>query len=202
MPAPFKQLNREQFAALLDKFPFTRKINSVHMHHTWKPNHAQYKGHETIVGMWRYHTETNGWQDIAQHITIAPDGSIWLGRNWNLPPASAAGHNGNSTAGPFMFEMIGNFDRGNDTLEGEQRKTTLEVIARIQRKFQLAPETLVFHNAMSAKTCPGNGVDYAEIIKEVKHVQATLGKVREVSRGIDEGPFGVEALEINQVVEE
>lgn len=202
MPAPFKQLNREQFAALLDKFPFTRTINSVHMHHTWKPNHAQYKGHETIVGMWRYHTETNGWQDIAQHITIAPDGSIWLGRNWNLPPASAAGHNGNSTAGPFMFEMIGNFDRGNDLLEGEQRQTALEVIARIQRKFQLAPESLVFHNAMSTKTCPGNGVDYAEIIKEVKNVQASLGEMREVSRGIDEGPFGVDALEINQVVEE
>lgn len=202
MPAPFKQLNREQFAALLDKFPFTRNINSVHMHHTWKPNHAQYKGHETIVGMWRYHTETKGWQDIAQHITIAPDGSIWLGRNWNLPPASAAGHNGNSTAGPFMFEMIGNFDRGNDPLEGEQRKTTLEVIARIQRKFQLVSESLVFHNAMSTKTCPGNGVNYAEIIKEVKNVQASLGEIREVSRGIDEGPFGIDALEINQVVEE
>ena len=120
MPAPFKQLNRDQFAALLDKFPFTRKINAVHMHHTWKPNHAQYKGHETIVGMWRFHTETKGWQDIAQHITIAPDGSIWLGRNWNLPPVSATGHNGNAIAGPFMFEMIGNFDRGHDLFEGEQ----------------------------------------------------------------------------------
>jgi hypothetical protein len=202
MPAPFKQLNREQFAVLLDKFPFTRKINSVHMHHTWKPDHAQYKGHETIVGMWRYHTETKGWQDIAQHITIAPDGSIWLGRNWNLPPASASGHNGNSTAGPFMFEIIGNFDRGNDPFEGEQRKTTLEVIAWIQRKFQLAPESLVFHNTMSTKTCPGNGVDYAEIIQEVKNLQASLAEMREVSRGIDEGPFGADALEINQVVEE
>lgn len=202
MPAPFKQLNREQFAALLDKFPFTRKINAVHMHHTWKPNHAQYKGHETIVGMWRYHTETKGWQDIAQHITIAPDGSLWLGRNWNLPPVSATGHNGNSIAGPFMFEMIGNFDRGNDPFEGEQRKTTLEVIARIQRKFQLAPESLVFHNAMSTKTCPGNGVDYADIVKEVKNLQASLGETREASRGIGEGPFGVDALEINQVVEE
>jgi hypothetical protein len=202
MPAPFKQLNREQFAALLEKFPFTRKINAVHMHHTWKPNHSQYKGHETIVGMWRYHTETKGWQDIAQHITIAPDGSIWLGRNWNLPPASAAGHNGNSTAGPFMFEMIGNFDRGNDDFEGEQRKTTLEVIARIQRKFQLAPESLVFHNAMSIKTCPGNGVNYADIVQEVKNLRASLGEMREVSRGINEGPFGVDALEINQVVEE
>ena len=202
MPAPFKQLNREQFAALLDKFPFTRKINAVHMHHTFKPNHAQYKGHETIVGMWRFHTETKGWQDIAQHITIAPDGSIWLGRDWNLPPVSATGHNGNSIAGPFMFEMIGNFDRGNDPFTGEQRKTTLEVIARIQLKFQLAPESLVFHNAMSTKTCPGNGIDYDEIVEEIKSLQASLGTAREASRGTGDGPFGVDALEINQVVEE
>ena len=202
MPAPFKQINRDQFAALLDKFPFTRKINAVHMHHSWKPNHAQYKEHETIVGMWRYHTETKGWQDIAQHIIIAPDGRIWLGRNWNLPPVSAAGHNGNSIAGPFMFGVIGNFDRGNDPFEGEQRKTTLEVIARIQRKFQLVPESLVFHNALSTKTCPGDGVDYAEIIQEVRNLHASLSERQEVSRGTAEGPFGSDALEINQVVED
>lgn len=202
MPAPFKQINREQFAALLDQFHFTRNINAVHMHHTWKPNHAQYRGHETIVGMWRFHTETKRWQDIAQHISIAPDGSIWLGRNWNLPPVSATGHNGNSIAGPFMFEMIGNFDRGNDPFAGEQRKTTLEVIARIQRKFQLAPESLVFHNAMSTKTCPGNGIDYAEIVAEVRNLQASLDQSPGASRGTGEGPFGVDALEINQVVEE
>ncbi len=202
MPAPFKQLNRDQFAALLDKFPFTRKINAVHMHHTWKPNHAQYKGHETIVGMWRFHTETKGWQDIAQHITIAPDGSIWLGRNWNLPPVSATGHNGNAIAGPFMFEMIGNFDRGHDLFEGEQRKTTLEVIARIQQKFHLAPESLNFHNAMSTKTCPGNGIDLIETLTEIKAQQAALGSKREASRGNGEAPFGADALEINQVVAE
>lgn len=202
MPAPFKQIDREQFAALLDKFPFTRKINAVHMHHTWKPNHAQYKGHETIVGMWRFHTQNKGWKDIAQHITIAPDGSIWLGRNWNLPPVSAAGHNGNAIAGPFMFEMIGNFDRGNDPFDGEQRKTTLEVIARVQRKFQLPPESLNFHNALSTKTCPGNGIDFTEIINEVKSLHASLAKTRSASRAVSDGPFGVDALEINQVVEE
>lgn len=201
MPAPFKQLNREQFAALVDKFPFTRKITAVHMHHTWKPTHAQYKGHETIVGMWQFHTATKGWQDIAQHITIAPDGSIWLGRNWNLPPVSAKRHNGTATAGPFMFEIIGNFDRGNDPFEGEQRATTLEVIARIQRKFQLPPQSLFFHNALSTKTCPGNSIDQSEIISEVTSLHASLASTRVTSRTSREGPFGADALEITQVVE-
>jgi len=79
MPPPFKKITRDQFASVLTQFPFTRRITGVHMHHTWMPDRAQYRGHDSIVGMWEYHTKRNGWSDIAQHITIAPDGTIWLG---------------------------------------------------------------------------------------------------------------------------
>jgi hypothetical protein len=204
MPAPFKQITLEQFIALLAKFEFKRQINAVHMHHTWKPTRAQYKSHETIVAMWQYHTQVNGWQDIAQHITIAPDGVIWLGRNWNLPPASAAGHNGNLTAGPFMFEMIGNFDEGNDPFDGEQRATALQVIAGTQRRFGLAPETLVFHHAMSSKSCPGSDIDYQKVIDEVRELHVAMGKTEQVPRDRVPagGPFGEEALESTQIIEE
>ena len=125
MPTPtFQRLSVDQFATLLQKFPFQRRINAVHMHHTWRPNRQQFRGHESIVAMWRFHTQTNGWSDIGQHITIDPQGTIWLGRNWNLPPASASGHNGNRSAGPFMFEMVGDFDSGpgHDTFDGAQTR--------------------------------------------------------------------------------
>lgn len=107
MPKPFVKLSVDEFEELVDSFTFTRAIDAVHMHHTWQPNHGQYRGLPMINAMWKYHTQTNGWSDIAQHISIAPDGSIWTGRSWNQPPASAAGYNGNSRKGPFMFEMIG-----------------------------------------------------------------------------------------------
>jgi hypothetical protein len=203
MPAPFKQINREEFAALLDRFAFTRGINAVHMHHTWRPNHSRYDktdGHRTILGMYVYHTQTNGWQDIAQHITIAPDGTIWLGRNWNLPPASAAGHNGNSHMGPFMFEIIGDFDRGCDPFEGEQKKTVLEVIARVQLRFKLAPETLRFHNSMSPKSCPGTAIDYEQILSSVRELQRTLGQAPRAAERAAR-PFGPDASEISGFVE-
>jgi hypothetical protein len=201
MPAPFKQITKEQFAELLSKFPFKRKINAVHMHHTWRPNRAQYRGHDTIVAMWRVHTQENHWSDIAQHITIAPDGSIWLGRDWNRPPASASGHNGNEQAGPFMFEMIGDFDEGKDPFDGEQRKTALEVIARVQLRFGLPPGTLQFHNMMSTKSCPGTSIDYQTVLHDVAELHPQLmGSARAAPPA--EGPFLQEQLASRQVVRE
>ena len=204
MPAPFKQLARDQFAELIMKFDFKRKINAVHMHHTWRPNHSQYDrndGHRTILGMFVHHTRVNKWQDIAQHITIAPDGSVWLGRNWNLPPVSAAGHNGNSQIGPFMFEIIGDFDQNRDRLEGEQLATVLDVIARVQMRFGLAPESLKFHNEMSVKSCPGAAIDRATIVSEVRKLHENLAQSAQAPRAMRGGPFDQQDLEINDVVE-
>jgi hypothetical protein len=152
--------------------------------------------------MWHYHTQVNGWSDIAQHLTIAPDGTIWIGRNWNQPPASAAGHNGNRTAGPFMFEMIGDFNSGSDRFEDPQRNVALQVIALVQKRFGLAPEMLRFHNQMSSKTCPGSAIDYHQIVSDVHHLHAPPrgleGAV--VTGGGDGGPFGDEALASHAVI--
>ena len=77
MPKPFHQLTVEQFVELLEKFPFTRKIESVHMHHTWRPNHSQYNGtfdhridvgvsHEDqgLVGHRAAYLDRPGWQHL------------------------------------------------------------------------------------------------------------------------------------------
>ncbi len=201
MPAPFKKVTVDQFAAILDRFQFTRSINAVHMHHTWRPNHQQFKGHDTIVSMWRHHTEHNGWSDIAQHITIDPDGLIWLGRNWNMAPASASGHNGSSRAGPFMFEMIGDFDKGRDPFAGAQKATTLAVIALVQECFGLPVDSLKFHNAMSAKTCPGSAIDYQQTLREVTRQRAANGSARRAGAGMAP-PFPPDAYATNEVIEQ
>jgi len=54
-------------------------------------------------------------EDVAGNVTIDPEGRIWLNRSFDLPPASAAGFNGSGQLGPFMIEMIGNFDQGRET---------------------------------------------------------------------------------------
>jgi hypothetical protein len=202
MPKPFHQISVEQFAELLEKFPFTRRVDSVHMHHTWRPNHSQYSGLSTIESMWRFHTHDKGWSDIAQHISIAPDGTIWTGRNWNQPPASAKGFNGNSSAGPFMFETIGDFDRGKDRLEGVQKETVLAVIAHVQRRFGLSPETLHFHNEMSEKSCPGSSLNRDTILREVADLRERIDNAPQSAERAPNFPFDDRARAIWQVIDD
>jgi hypothetical protein len=102
MPRPFLELTLEQFESLVESFPWKRRVTEVHVHHTFRPNHADFAARppiQAIEGMFRFHTtpkpEGAGFSDIAQHITIDPRGSIWTGRNWNTAPASATGFNGN-----------------------------------------------------------------------------------------------------------
>lgn len=159
MPPPFHPLTVDQFAAVLRKTNLRRRIDAVHLHHTWRPEHRDYSGHDTIVGMWRAHTSDNGWRDIAQHLSIGPEGTLWTGRPWEWPPASATGHNGNATSGPFMIEMIGNFDRGHDEFKDAQRTAALDTVAHLLLHFGLRPEAIRFHRQMSDKTCPGTSID-------------------------------------------
>ncbi len=168
MPAPFQRLSIDEFAAVLDAFNFRRRVTAVHMHHTFRPNHAQWKGHDSMVGMWRFHTQERGFSDIAQHLTIDPQGAVWTGRNWNAAPASASGHNGTGVAGPFMFETVGDFDTGRDVLQGAQRKAVLDVIALVQARFGLTPEALMFHNQAASKSCPGSAIAFEPFLDELR----------------------------------
>jgi hypothetical protein len=200
----FAQIPLSEFGNLLASFSFTRQIDAIHLHHTWRPNHRQYKGHDTILSMWRYHTEEKGWSDIAQHLTIAPDGTLWLGRNWNQPPASASGHNGNTVSGPFMIEVIGDFDTGQDRFEGKQREATLQVIHALQTTRDLPVESLRFHNQMSQKTCPGSSLNRQAVLKELRRLltepAARKGTPRK-ARTDGERPFGAETLAVHGFLE-
>jgi Caspase domain/N-acetylmuramoyl-L-alanine amidase len=167
MPPPFFPITLAQFYLLLDCYPLTRIIDSVHMHHTWAPNRAQYKGEDTINAIYKAHL-ARGLRDIAEHITIAPDGTIWSGRDLNLPPASAVHFNGTDQSGPFMFGTVGDFDLGHDPFDGVQKDTVYRILVGLLKRFNLPPEQIKFHNQMtSLKTCPGTSIDRANLIREV-----------------------------------
>jgi hypothetical protein len=170
--------NGDEFVKWLEKVDVYDIITEVHMHHTYSPNHSHYaKGYTTEklhANMRSYHIGL-GWGDIAQHITIGMDGKIVTGRDINKMPASAKTHNGNENAHPFMFEMIGNFDKGGDKFEGAQLDSALKVC---QYWFGKGVKT-EFHrqqllNGKVPKTCPGSGIDYDWWIKLVEEKQVIV----------------------------
>jgi hypothetical protein len=164
MSEPTRRLTLSQFRMLLpDASVLTRRIDAVHLHHTWKPTRGDFRGVDTIEAMRRFHRD-QGWIDIAQHLTIDPQGGLWTGRNWNLPPASVKGHNGTASAGPFMIEIVGDFDDGHDPFDGPQRDAAVAVVAHLLKTNRLRIADVKLHRELAggAKTCPGSGFDRAD----------------------------------------
>lgn len=170
MSWPITQLTVDEFEVLLRSLDFSRSITSVHLHHTWRPNHAQWRGRATVEAMRRVHMQERGFSDIAQHLSIDPYGGLWTGRDFNRPPASARGldphgrpWNGDGRSGPFMIELVGDFDDRRDVLAGAQKQALIEVVGLLIWRFRLAPaaESVLGHVQMSGKTCPGSSLTAA-----------------------------------------
>lgn len=172
----FQRFTLNEYQAVLDGVINKVKFNGIHVHGTWKPTQADYrkasKKESLIQAMWRFHTGTRKFSDIAQHVTIDPDGYIWEGRSLLSPPASAYNHNDSDQDGvhPFMFEMIGNFDQGAEVLSGAQLDTTLGLCRAIMARWSLKLSDIHFHREMqSGKSCPGSGIDKSKFIAQVSN---------------------------------
>lgn len=164
MTRRFKAYTIDEFESFIDKLSLKRKINHIQIHHTWRPRQSDYKGESTILSMWNYHVNTNKWQDIGQHFSVATDGLLWDGRSLEINPAGIEGHN----TGGIMFEMIGDFDIGQDKLDGKQLYAVTRAVAVLLKKFGLDYKDIVFHREFAPKSCPGTGINKDWFIDMVK----------------------------------
>ena len=99
----FMRIGAEDFALMIEEFSAggSRKINEVHLHHTFVPDYNLYDrltqnlgggepaGAECVRRMWNYHVNELGWRDIAQHLTIDPDGGPISVRSSGFPSRSS-----------------------------------------------------------------------------------------------------------------
>ena len=139
MPQPFHPLSLAEFGALVARFPFTRRIDSVHVRQSRHPVTCGEDMAGVLARQHRADVERRGWTDIGQHATVAPDGTIWTGRSWNRPPCSMAGQNGNRERGPFLIEVL--TGDGGDSLDGPH-DALCGAIAYVQRRVGLAVDAI------------------------------------------------------------
>jgi hypothetical protein len=157
----------------------THKPQRIVVHHSYLPDAASYKGSETIKAIYNNHVTTRGFQDIAYHYLIAPDGSaIYEGRPADKigahcggnPPAGVGRVFGNT--GSIGICVIGNYDEEKPSREALHVLAVL--IADLCEKWQINTAAIFGHcEAWSSppKTCPGKhlyqalfGVDRWNII--------------------------------------
>lgn len=162
-------MTREEFAEWIQGQHFYRYINMIHNHHTYIPDYSHFNGKNHLYRLNRmkiFHVNHNGWSDIAQNIGTFPDGKIAVCRNFEKAPASIAGHN----ARALCIEHFGNFDKGQDKMSEEHKKTIVFLNAILCLKFNIQPnvENIVYHHwydlftarrtngSGATKSCPGN----------------------------------------------
>ncbi len=185
MPNPIQQFSIAEFEAHLASWSPIRRIDSVHLHCTDRPRHADWRGLASVEAMRRFHISI-GMSDIAQHVTVDPRGRVWTGRPFDVVPASARGHNGTAAVGPFMIEMVGLFERGIDVFGGAQRDAAYAVVVAVLQKFGLDASAVKFHREFpgTGKTCPGLDLDPAA-------VRAGIKALLDASSARSAGPHGV-----------
>ena len=156
-----------EFGGWLKQQQISRVIKVVQIHHTWLPNYSNFNGSnhfEKLQGMKSSHI-ARGFSDIAQNLTIFPDGKVAVCRPLNVVPAGIYGQNSQG----ICIENFGNFDVGKDQMTQAHKDAIVQVVAQLCIKFGLLPDTnsILYHHwfdlktgqrtngSGNTKTCPG-----------------------------------------------
>lgn len=153
----FTLLGSSEFSSWLQQQSISREIKKIQQHHTWIPRYEHFHGDNHFAlqeSMKASHLERN-FSDIAQHLTIFPDGKICSGRSMNINPAGIKGAN----TGAVCIENLGNFDLDGDVMTSEQRASIIDVTATLLTQFNIAPDSngIICHHWYDLNT--GNRTD-------------------------------------------
>jgi N-acetylmuramoyl-L-alanine amidase CwlA len=147
------------------RIPPTRLV----LHHTYRPNQAQWRGLASMRGMQRYYGGL-GWSS-APHIYVAPDG-IWLFTPMSRVGIHAGTGNQGTTNGVWWYsiglEMVGYFDYVRPA--GAVWDYAKLVMSTVSQRLDIPPRRLIsFHrDYTNQKSCPGWAVTKDWVFAEVE----------------------------------
>lgn len=157
-----------EFSAWLAGLHTTRIIQLVQNHHTYLPDYVTFRKLPDHFH-WLESMETfqmgNGFSQIAQNLTTFPDGTIAVGRPFDIIPAGIKGANAHG----LCIEHLGNFDIGKDQMTDVHHDTIVKLNALLCKHFNIHISTngIQYHHwwdivtgertngTGAVKSCPG-----------------------------------------------
>jgi len=145
---------------------------AIVLHHTYRPRIADCKGDgaTAVKNIQKVHMDDRGWSDIAYHYLIGPTGTYFEGR----PEGTLGAHCGANT-GRLGVNVIGDFNKGAETMRPAQRKKLLELLTYLCRKYGIATKNVIGHKDVKPTDCPGETF-YVQIPSIRQAVAAGLKK--------------------------
>ncbi len=96
------------------------------------------------------HMDQQGWPDLAYHVIIGVDGTVYEGRDPSYRGDTATNYD---TAGHFLVMLEGNFEVDQPT--AAQIESLTAVLAWASERFAVSPSTIAGHGHYAATACPG-----------------------------------------------
>ncbi|MBI3893610.1 MAG: N-acetylmuramoyl-L-alanine amidase [Candidatus Wallbacteria bacterium] len=121
------------------------------VHHSSEPRAAHCRGCGTIRGIQAYHMHERGWNDIAYHYLIAPDGTVYQGR-----PEGANGSHSRPNRHKLGICVLGNFNRGEERISPSARASLVRLLAYLAGKYGISSRAIYGHRDFNSTDCPGD----------------------------------------------
>jgi hypothetical protein len=128
-------------------------VDKLTVHHTG--NVGGLTGAARIREMQEWHMMGQGWPDLAYHVVIGRDGTVYEGRD----PAYR-GDTGTSydTTGHYLVVLEGNFEVERPT--SAQWDSLVTVLAWAADHYEVSPDTISGHSDHAATLCPGRYLEH------------------------------------------
>lgn len=127
-----------------------------------------------IKGWQNFHIDDRGWGDIAYHLIIGIDGTVYEGRDRVYRGDTGTTYD---TTGHFLVVVEGNFNIDQPT--PAQLDSLVAVLAGASQEFGVPPSTISGHRDHAATSCPGTHlgalIDSGEIARQVEALIAAGG---------------------------
>lgn len=140
----------------------THTVDQVTVHHAGTQSGTT--GINQIKGWQNFHLDGRGWGDIAYHLIIGIDGTVYEGRDRDFEGDTGTTYD---TTGHFLVVVEGNFNFDHPT--PAQIDSLVAVLAGAALEYGVSPSTITGHRDHAATTCPGTHLGALIDSGEIEH---------------------------------